>query len=90
MVALATRVDVTNTQVQVNSTADPAGDAGLVITNRGSAAVYLGPTGVLTTTGYQLDPGASIAISDYNSRDAIFAIAASAGPFTLHTFRVGS
>lgn len=89
MAVLTSRVDVTSAQIQVNSTADPASNAALVITNRGTAAVYLGPTGVTTATGWQLDVGASVTVDGYSSRDAIFAIAAS-GTQTLHTIRFGA
>lgn len=89
MAVLTSRIDVTSTQIQVNSTSDPANSAGLMITNRGTAAVYLGATGVTTATGWQLDAGASVSVEDYNSRDAIFAIAAS-GTQTLHVIRFGA
>lgn len=89
MAIFVSRISVTDTQIQVNSAVDLANNAGLAIRNRGTAAVYLGPTGVTTATGYQLDPGETLSLSGYAGRDAIFAIAATPGPFVLHTLRHG-
>jgi hypothetical protein len=87
---LAVRIDVTTTQVQViASTTDHATSAGLLITNRGSSAVYLGASGVTAATGYMLDAGQSLAVSEYDSvRDPLFAIAGS-GTQVLHVLRAG-
>lgn len=52
-------------QVTVGTTAtaldqSTAGARSILIRNRGSVAVYVGPAGVTTSTGFQLDAGESL------------------------------
>lgn len=56
------------------------GRAAVTLYNRGTAAVYVGPSGVTTGTGFQLDAGESITIK---TRGAVYGIVA-AGSEAVH------
>jgi len=80
---LGVRINVGVTQQRVDAGSAPASWRGL-ITNRGTGAVYLGPTGVSTSSGYQLDPGASVSVNLSAADLGLYGISAS-GTQALHT-----
>ena len=78
-------VSVANTETSLLSSAPFAQD--VAITNRGSGvSVFIGPTGVTTSNGFQLDLGQTISITAVAFTD-IFGIVA-AGTEDVHVVRV--
>lgn len=61
----------------------------ILIRNRGTAAVFLGPPGVTTATGYQLDAGESLGADTFDDLEPLYGIAA-AGSHECHILQVGS
>ncbi len=83
MAVVAARRSVTSTASRLDQ-GHSVGE--LLLTNRGTAAIYLGPSGVATSDGYQLDAGASVSI-DLGPRDTLYGIAAS-GTHVVHVLAV--
>lgn len=70
----ATRVTVATTQTLIYTGA--AGGSTVLLRNPGTVSVYLGPTGVLTTTGFELAAGDAITIA-MGPNDPLYGIVAS-------------
>lgn len=79
----ATRVtvDTTSGGVALWSVPSSAATFGLgaeaVIRNRGSVAVYIGASGVTTSTGFQLDPGESVSLRVARAMTPLYGITGS-------------
>lgn len=78
----ATRVTVDTTSGGVALWTTPtSGTFGLgaeaIIRNRGSVAVYIGASGVTTSTGFQIDPGESISLRVSRAMTPLYGITAS-------------
>lgn len=58
-----------------------------VVTNRGAVAVFLGPTGVTTSSGYQVDPDGSVSVELGPLDVGLYGIVAS-GTAVVHTLSV--
>lgn len=82
---------VTTSAVRLDQAlASTAGSAAGVFRNRGTAAVYLGPSTVLTSTGFQLDPGESVSLPlDAFGASGIYGIAAS-GSHRVDCYQAGA
>lgn len=85
---------VSSAQVAVGATPTSLGvtDGGqvgvrILLRNTGATDVFLGGSAVTTAIGYNLASGTSLALSDLNADDAVFAIAAVSG--TVHVLRTG-
>jgi hypothetical protein len=65
------------------------GEHSVVICNRGSVDVFLGPAGVSTTTGFKLGPGESAAGDDLKSGDVVYGIVAT-GTSVCHVLQGGA
>jgi hypothetical protein len=73
-----TRVTVGTTAVQLYA-ASGGTRARLLVTNRGTAPVFLGGDGTVTTAnGYELTNGTSVTV-EVESGDEVFAVAGTAG-----------
>jgi hypothetical protein len=69
------QVSVTNTQTALDQ--NTAGARSLLVKNRGSVAVYVGPSTVTTGTGFQLDPGESLSVDVPTHGAGLYGITAS-------------
>lgn len=90
MATKCAQVSVGDTATRLDQTLTPGvKSSSILVRNRGAVAVFLGPAGVATNTGFQLDPGESVSMD----------LGASAGPFlygitasstaTCHVVQVG-
>jgi len=75
------RVTVATTETLIYTA--PVGGATVIVRNPGTVSVYLGPTGVLTTTGFELAAGDAMSIP-MGSGDTLYGIVAS-GTNVVHT-----
>lgn len=85
MATVATRVTVGTAAVQVALDRDRGS---LLLRNRGSAAVFVGGSGVTSAAGFQVDAGETLAL-DLEADEAVFAVAAS-GSHEVHVLRTGA
>ena len=60
----------------------------LNVRNRGSVAVYVGPSGVTSSTGYQLDPGEQIGL-ELAAGETLYGITASSSA-AVHVLKAGT
>lgn len=82
------QITVTTAATLLTSAVDSRDKGGIAITNRGSAAVYVGGPGVTTSTGYKLDAGESVAIDTDSPGDVAYGVVAT-GTETVHVLRAG-
>jgi hypothetical protein len=80
-----TRVSITNAATRLD--AEGASYAYLTLYNRAAASIYIGDSTVTTATGFQLDAGEAIVINAGSAHRGWYAIAATAGPHSIH--RIG-
>jgi hypothetical protein len=78
---VVTRVTVATTQTLVYTAA--SGGSRILIRNPGAASVYLGATGVLTTTGFELAAGDAVMLP-LEPNDLLYGIVAT-GTVIVHT-----
>lgn len=82
-------------QTTVDTTAggtriDGTGGAGafILIKNQGTIAVYVGPSGLTTSTGFKLDAGESLSLDSVRGDDALYGITGSSST-TVHVLQAG-
>jgi len=85
----AARVDVTSSATRLDADLAAVRRGTLLVRNKGTAAVYLGPSNVTTSTGFQLDPDESVSIDLDSYTLGLYGRAAS-GTHTCHVLQVGS
>lgn len=88
MTISASRVTVDTTAGGVAIASSISGGRSIVVRHRGTNPVYLGPSGVTTATGFQLNAGDAVQF-DLSGGDSLFGIVAS-GSETLHVMTTGS
>lgn len=79
-------VGTTETELTGSQTDTIAGQS-LVAINKGAASVFLGGTGVTTSTGFELAAGESVSL-DVNQGEQLFGIVGS-GTQDVHVLRIG-
>lgn len=84
----AAQVSVGTTETELTGAqTDTVAGQSLVAINKGAASVFLGGTGVTTTTGFELAAGESVNV-DVNQGEKLFGIVAT-GTQTVHVLRIG-
>lgn len=85
MAVAATRVSVGTTATQLDG--NLYGNSAILIRNRGSAPIYVGPASVTTATGFELAAGEYVTV-DIDGHDAgLYGITAS-GTVACHVLQV--
>lgn len=88
--SIATRqVSVTTSATRLDDSSNPPLRYGVLVRNRGTAAVYVGTAAVAAGTGYQLDPGEAVSMDLTTFDGGLYGIAAS-GSHTCHVLQQGS
>lgn len=87
MATVGTQVTVSNSATALEG-AITADAVALLVRNRGTVAVYLGGPAVATNSGYQLDPGESVAIEARQNPLGLYGITASSTA-VCHVLRIG-
>lgn len=73
----AAAVTVATTATALNAAEGAQSDrVSLLVSNVGSATVYLGPSGVTTSSGVPLAAGASVSINDLDPAERVYGIVA--------------
>jgi hypothetical protein len=83
------RATVTSSATRLDSTTDPQLRFTVTVVNRGTAAVFVGPSTVTTSDGVQIDVGGSLAVDMRSTDGGLYGVAAS-GSHTCHVIQVGS
>lgn len=81
-----TTVDTTAGGTRIDGTA--GGGAFVLIKNQGSIAVYVGPSGLTTSTGFLVNPGEALSLDSLRSDDALYGITGSSST-TVHVLQAG-
>jgi len=88
MATRAARVTVDTTAGGTRIDSAVAGSGSILVRNQGSVAVYLGASGVTSSTGFQLDPQESVQL-DLAREDTLYGITASSSA-SVHLIQVGA
>lgn len=90
MAIAARRVSVEVTATRLDTVADDADSISgqsILVRNKGTVSVYIGPSNVTTATGFELAVGESASF-EASVGDALYGIAASGGQ-TVHVLETG-
>lgn len=88
MAVQAAQVSVGTTETELTGTqTDATAGQSLVVRNRGTADVFVGGTGVATSTGFKLAAGDSVSL-ELGQGEKLYGIVA-AGSESVHVLRVG-
>lgn len=81
-----TTVDTTAGGTRIDGTSGSG--AFVLIKNQGTIAVYVGPSGLTTSTGFKLDAGESLSLDSIRGDDALYGITGSSST-TVHVLQAG-
>lgn len=81
-----TTVDTTAGGTRIDGTAGAG--AFVLIKNQGSIAVYVGPSGLTTSTGFLVNPGEALSLDSLRGDDALYGITGSSST-TVHVLQAG-